>query len=62
MKLLRITKSKMTKNENSENVPPIEITKVVLIHWNVVNNDYKEDSKVLYTVVPNKSIGQLLDI
>ena len=52
----------MTKNENSENVPPIEITKVVLIHWNVVNNDYKEDSKVLYTVVPNKSIGQLLDI
>ena len=43
-------------------MPPIEITKVVLIHWNVVNNDYKEDSRVLYTVVPNKSIGQLLDI
>ena len=45
MKLLRITKSKMTKNENSENVPPTEITKVVLIHWNVVNNDYKEIQK-----------------
>ena len=35
----------MTKNENSENVPPTEITKVVLIHWNVVNNDYKEIQK-----------------
>ena len=43
-------------------MPRLEITKVVLIHCNIVNNDYHQDSRVLYTVVPNKSFGQLLDI
>ena len=43
-------------------MPCLEITKVVLIHCNIVNNDYHQDSRVLYTVVPNKSFGQLLDI
>ena len=40
----------------------LEITEVVLIHCNIVNNDYQQDSKVLYTFVPNKSFGQLLDM
>ena len=40
----------------------LEITEVVLIHYNIVNNDYQENSRVLYTFVPNKSFGQLLDI
>ena len=62
MKLLGSTKSKITKNENSENVSHLEITEVVLIHCNMVNNDYQQDSRVLYTHVPNKSFGQLLDI
>ena len=62
MKLLRSTKSKMTKNEKGENVPHLEITEVVLIHRNIVNNDYEHDSRVLYTFVPNNSFGQLLDI
>ena len=62
MKLLRSTKSKMTKNEKGENVPHLEITEVVLIHCNIVNNDYEHDSRVLYTFVPNNSFGQLLDI
>ena len=62
MKLLGSTKSKITKDENSENVPHLEITEVVLIHCNIVNNDYQQDSRVLYTFVPNKSFGQLLDI
>ena len=62
MKLLGNTKSKITKDENSENVPHLEITEVVLIHCNIVNNDYQQDSRVLYTFVPNKSFGQLLDI
>ena len=62
MKLLENTKSKITKDENSENVPHLEITEVVLIHCNIVNNDYQQDSRVLYTFVPNKSFGQLLDI
>ena len=62
MKLLGSTKSKITKDENGENVPHLEITEVVLIHCNIVNNNYQQDSRVLYTFVPNKSFGQLLDI
>ena len=46
MILLGITKSKITKNENSVNVPLLEITKVVLIHGNVVNNSYQQNSRV----------------
>ena len=62
MKLLGSTKNKITKNENGENVAHLEITEVVLVHCNMVNNDYQHDSRVLYTFVPNKSLGILLDI
>ena len=62
MKILGSTKSKITENENGENVPRLEITEVVLIHFNIVNNDYKQDSRALYTFIPYKSFGQLLDI
>ena len=62
MKLLGSTKSKITKNEKGENVPYLEITEVVLIHCNVVNNSYQQRSRVLHTFVPNKSFGQLLNI
>ena len=40
----------------------LEITEVVLVHYNVVNNNYLQDSRMLYTFVSNKSFGQLLDI
>ena len=43
-------------------MPYLEITEVVLIHCNIVNKDYLQYSRVLYTFVPNKSFGQLLDI
>ena len=43
-------------------MPDLEVTEVVLIHYNFVNNDYQQDSRVLYIFVPNKSYGQLLDI
>ena len=62
MKLLGSTKNKITKDKNGENVPHLEITEVVLVHCNMVNNDYQHDSRVLYTFVPNKSFGSLLDI
>ena len=62
MKLLRSTKSKITNDENTENVPYLEITEVVLIHYNVINNSYQQNTRVLYTFVPNKSFGRLLDI
>ena len=62
MKLLQSIKSKITKDENSRNVPRLEITEVVLKHRNISNNDYQQDSRVLYTFVFNKSFGHLLDI
>ena len=62
MKLLGTTKIKITKDENIANVPHLEITEVVLIHRNIFNNDYQQDSRMLYKFVPNKSFGQLLDI
>ena len=62
MKLLRSTKNKLTKDKNGENVPHIEITEVILVHCNIVNNNYQQDSRVLYTFVPNKSLGSLLEI
>ena len=61
-KLLGSTKSKITKNENGENVSHLEITEVLLIHCNIVNNNYQQDSRVLDAFVPNKSFGQLLHI
>ena len=62
MKLLGSTKSKITKDENGENIPHLEITEVILVHSNIVSNDCQQDSRVLYTFVRNKSFGQLLDI
>ena len=40
----------------------LEITEVVLVDWNIVNDDYQQYSRVLCTFVPNKPFGQLLDI
>ena len=52
MTLLGSPKSKIIKNGNGENIPYLEITGVVLIHCNVVNNSYQQKSRVLYTFVP----------
>ena len=57
MKLLGSTKTRINKDKNGENVPHLETTEVVLIHCNIVNNDYQKDSRV-----PRKSFGQLLGI
>ena len=54
MKLLGKSKNKINKGEN---VPHLEITEVVLVHCNIVNNHYQLDSRVLYTFVPNKPFG-----
>ena len=62
MKLLGSTKSKITKDENGENAPHLEITEVVSIHCNIVNNNYQQNSRVLFTFITNKSFSQLLDI
>ena len=62
MKLLGSSKSNITKNENWENAPRLEIAEVVLIHCYVVDNSYQQNSRVLYIFVPSKSLGQLLNI
>ena len=62
IKLLNSTKSKITKDKNGENVPHLEITEVVLVNCNIVNNDYQQDLRDLFTFIPNISIVQLLDI
>ena len=62
MRLIASTKNKITKDKNVENVPHLEITAVVLVHCNIVHNDYQQDSRVLYTSVRNKPFGSLLEI
>ena len=54
MKSLGSTENKITKDKNGENVPHLEITEVVLVHYDIVNNDQQQDSRVLHTFVPNK--------
>ena len=60
MKLLESIKNKIIKDKNGENIPHLEITEVILVHCNIVNNDYQQDSRVLYTFVSNKHFGSLL--
>ena len=62
MKLLGSAKNKITEDKNSENVPHLEITEILLLHCNIVNNDYLQDSRVRYTFVPNKPFGSLFEI
>ena len=62
MKLLGSTKNKITEDKNGENDPDLEITAVVLVHCNIANNDYQQDTRVLYTFAPNKPFGSLLEI
>ena len=62
MKLLGSTESKITGEKNGENVPHLEIVELVLIHCNIVNNNYQQNSRMLYTFVPNKPFGSLLEI
>ena len=62
MKLLGITKKDVNQNKNSKNVLKLESVEVFIVHCNLVNNNYQQASKVLYTFVPNKQFGQLINI
>ena len=62
MKLIGSTENKTTKDNSGENVPHLEITDLVLVHCDIINNDYQQDSRVLYTFVANKPFGSLLEI
>ena len=62
MKLLGSTERKITGEENGENIPHLEIIELILIHCNIVNNNYQKNTRILYTFVPNKLFGSLLEI
>ena len=62
MKLLGSTGSKITKDKNGENVPHLETLELALIHCNLVNNNYQQNSRILYTFLPNKPFAILLEI
>ena len=60
MKLVGSTENKTAKDKNGENVSHLEITEVVIVHINIINNDYQQDSGVLYTFAP-KHMAQKFD-
>ena len=62
MKSLGSTENKITKDKNSQNVPHLEVVELVLVHCNLVNNNYQQHSRILCTFVPNKTFGRLLEI
>ena len=62
MKLLGSTKKDIDKDKNGKNVPKLESVKTILVHCNLIKNDYQHTSKVLFTFVPNKEFGQLINI
>ena len=62
MELLGSTESKITKDKNGENFPHLEVVELALIHSNLINNNYLQNSRILYTLVPNKAFGSSLEI
>ena len=62
MKLLGSTKKDVDQDKDGEDVPKLESAEVVLAHCNLVNNDYQQASKVLFTFVPNEQFGKLINI
>ena len=62
MKLLGSTKKDVDQNKDGEDVPKLESVVVVSVNCNLVNNNYQQASKVLFTFVPNKQFGQLINI
>ena len=62
IKLLGSTKSKITKDKNGENVAHLEVVELIIVHCNIINDKYQQDSRILYTFVPNKPFGSLLEI
>ena len=56
MKLLGSAESQITEDKNGENVPCLEVVELVLVHCNVVNNDYQQDSRILYAFCTKQDI------
>ena len=59
--MLRSTKQDVDKYKNGETVPKLESVETILVHGNLIKNDYQYTSKALFTFVPNKEYGQLIN-
>ena len=62
IRLLGSTNTDVDQDKDGEDVPKLESVEVVLVHCNLVNNNHQQTSKVLFTFVPNKQFGQLINI
>ena len=62
MELLGSTKNYVNQDKDEEDVIKLEFVEVILVHCNLVNNNYWQVSKVLFTFVQNKQFGQLITI
>ena len=62
MRVLGSTKKDIDGDKNSKDVPKLESVENVLVHCNLVKNDYQYSSKVLFSFVRNKQFGQLINI
>ena len=62
MRLFGITKDDVDQDKDGEEVLKLESAEVILVHCNLVNNNYQQTSKVLFTFVPKKQLGQLINI
>ena len=62
MKVLGSATKDVDADKSSKNVPKLESAEVVLVHCNLVKNDYQHTSKVLFSFIPNKQFGQLINI
>ena len=61
MQILESTEKKTTKDKNDEYVPHLKTTEVIVVHYNVINNIFRQHSTFLFTFVPNKPFVQLLE-
>ena len=61
-KLFGNTRKLIDKTKNGENVPSLEVVEVILVQWYLVDNQYQQKSKVLYTFTPDKSYAYLLNV
>ena len=62
MRLLGSTKKDVDKDKDGEIVPKLESVELVLVHFHLVKNGYQHTSKLLFSFVPNKQFGQLINI
>ena len=62
MKLFCRSKKLIHKSKNGENVPSLEVVEIFLVQYNLVDNEYQQNSGVLYTFTPNNSYAYLSNV